>query len=734
MSWGATPEDWAAFDLLLGLTEDLLPVVSNPGAVISPQSRLKGLGKTPSRYDGARQVSGIAKWTQQRSTARQVEAWSKEPDYGICIQTRSIRALDIDVPDVRLAGAIALAFERALDCAEELPLRVRGGSGKRLLALRLEGDLPKRSFKVDGGLVEFLATGQQFVACGTHPSGTRYEWVGGLPDDFPAVSLEQFERAWAAIVAEFAIEAPRESQSRGALGEDIEVEDPVAEWLVTGWETYGAQGGKLFVACPWKNGHSGDSGETEAAWLLAGTRGFAQGHFECLHASCAGRADDEFLDAVGYRAAAFEVLPDPVALYQAELFKAGGDARLVKGEAPRLPLPGFERDKSGKIEPTIGNVVTAAAHSEACGFDLRFDTFRAELMISEPGAEAWRPYRDADGVRLRIALGAIGFKPVGKEMMRDAVVTVADERQFDTAQLWLEDVVPAWDGVERIERSLSTYFLADDTPYTRAAGLYAWTAMAGRVLDPGCQADMALVMVSPQGYRKSSGVAAIPPSRDFFGVVNLEVRDDDLSRKMRGKLVIELAELRGLKSRDSESIKAWVTQREEEWTPKYMEYGVKFPRRCILWGTTNDTAFLGDPTGERRWLPMKVAGQARIDWIERDRNQLWAEARERWRAEGVLWSEAEALAKAEHGKFKDHDEWEPVVGHWLATGTDVGGALPLAKGFVRGGEVLVSALGFEARNIKKADEMRIAKVLTALGFERGDFWYEGKNNKGWGKK
>ena len=29
----------------------------------------------------------------------------------------------------------------------------------------------------EGGLVEFLATGQQFVALGTHPSGVRYEWL-----------------------------------------------------------------------------------------------------------------------------------------------------------------------------------------------------------------------------------------------------------------------------------------------------------------------------------------------------------------------------------------------------------------------------------------------------------------------------------------------------------------------------------------------------------------------------
>ena len=51
--WGATPDDWAHLYLSCGLMADLLPVVSNPNATISPLSKMKGLGKTPSRYNQA---------------------------------------------------------------------------------------------------------------------------------------------------------------------------------------------------------------------------------------------------------------------------------------------------------------------------------------------------------------------------------------------------------------------------------------------------------------------------------------------------------------------------------------------------------------------------------------------------------------------------------------------------------------------------------------------------------
>ena len=57
---GATSADWAHFSLMLGLTADLLPVVSNQDAVIDPASSMKALGKTPSRYNGSRRAVGFS--------------------------------------------------------------------------------------------------------------------------------------------------------------------------------------------------------------------------------------------------------------------------------------------------------------------------------------------------------------------------------------------------------------------------------------------------------------------------------------------------------------------------------------------------------------------------------------------------------------------------------------------------------------------------------------------------
>lgn len=189
--WGALPEEWATWDLVLGLTGDILPVVSRPDAHISPNSTLKTLGKTPSAYNAQGRVVGISRWTEKIATGAEVDAWSKVSDYGICIQTRRIRAIDIDVEDPGRANAIVAFIEAHLGA--KLPRRRRKGSGKCLLAFEMIGVFGKGIMKVEGGVIEFLANGQQMVVAGTHPSGQRYEWDNGLPSEYPALSPETWQ-------------------------------------------------------------------------------------------------------------------------------------------------------------------------------------------------------------------------------------------------------------------------------------------------------------------------------------------------------------------------------------------------------------------------------------------------------------------------------------------------------------------------------------------------------------
>lgn len=302
--FGATAAEWDHFTLMLGLTADLLPVVSNPQAEISPDSKMRDLGKTPSRYNAQRKVAGIAQWTQSQADDKAVAKWSREPDYGICIQTRTVRAIDIDVPDVFGAARIVKFIEEHLDAG--LPMRMRTNSGKSLLGFTLSGHMAKRVLHVDGGIIEFLATGQQFIACGTHPSGARYEWAGGLPDEFPVLTLEQFEALWSALDKRFSTAPAAEGKVGVSKLDRVRAAahaDPVAEHMFANSMVRSQdRDGKLHIVCPWTAEHTTEAhdGDTSTTYWPAHTGGYINGHFKCLHAHCMDRTDGEFKAAMGF--------------------------------------------------------------------------------------------------------------------------------------------------------------------------------------------------------------------------------------------------------------------------------------------------------------------------------------------------------------------------------------------------------------------------------------------------
>ena len=708
MAYGATPDQWAAL-CRLGLTADLLPVVSNPTATIHPASAMKALGKTPSRYsDGM--VVGIGKWTSIQATPEQVDAWSEEEDYGICLQTRQVRAIDIDIDDPKRAAAVRFAVEMALGV---LPVRWRSNSGKCLLAVRVPGTISKRIIRTETGIIELLANGQQFIAAGTHPSGVPYQWETPL-DEIPEVTLEQLDEVWAALAA-FGTSVtvkPGAALLKARRPEDMN--DPMVAWLdENGWVTDYPSDGRVDVRCPWEGEHTSDTGTSSTSWFPAGVGGFDQGHFRCLHAHCAGRTDQAFEVATGYLASGFDAAPTPAAVASAT------------GSPIVLEEPDFERNKAGKALASRNNLLTALRRPDVCGQRLVYDEFRATVMVAEPEVGTLREIDNNDCTRLcaKLEMGPNGFQNIDSTRMRECLNLVAWENRIDSARDWITGLV--WDGVPRVERFFERYFQVKASPYTAAVSLYTWTALAGRCVSPGLKCDMVPVLVGAQNAGKSTGVQAISPLKKTFVEIGLHVGDDDLARKMRGTLVAEIAELRGLDSRAEEAIKAWITRTDEVWTPKYMEYVTGYPRRLIFFGTTNRDDFLVDDTGNRRWLPMLV-GEVDVKATERDRDQLWAEALALFEAGGVAWQGAYTLAKDEHEQFTASDSWEADVAQWLATDE-----LDGPRDFVQVRDVLVSALRYELKAVKKADEMHCAKVLKRLGLQKTARWRDGRLVKGW---
>ena len=408
----------------------------------------------------------------------------------------------------------------------------------------------------------------------------------------------------------------------------------------------------------------------------------------------------------------------------------------AEGDEPEEgpPFPALDRADDGSIKARLGNLVAMLRASEHTTVQLAHDEFSDSVMLAPHGRREWRPVRDDDLVRLRMRLEAQGFRPISRELMRDAVLLVTRENRFDAAVEWLTEQVPEWDGTERVETFLSAYYGVEDRAYTRAVSRYWWTAMAGRVLAPGCKADMVPIIHGAQGVGKSEGLKAIVPDESFIFEVSLRADDDALARQMRGKLLGELDELRGLRSRDIEHMKSFCSRRYEEWVPKYQEFTTSFPRRCVFVGTTNAQEFLMDETGHRRFLPL-VSDRVDVEGVRRDREQLWAEARELWRRNGVEYAAAERLAAGEHEAFIIEDPWMQAIERWLSEPEDFDGSeRPRGERPFTTPEVIAGALGLSSGSVNNATATRVGAVLRRLGYHKARVRVDGAKVMRWLRK
>jgi hypothetical protein len=401
-------------------------------------------------------------------------------------------------------------------------------------------------------------------------------------------------------------------------------------------------------------------------------------------------------------------------------------------DSPELDeaLPDFlnRNPKTGIVPANSTNIYLALKCRAIVPWTLGYDSFRDDIMRLERGGSEWVPFDEVDYPRLAIALEAVKFGEIPHANLRRMVAMVAHENTFDSAMQWLTGL-PAWDGVKRCETFLQDCMGVEDTPYTRAVSRYMWSALAGRVLSPGVKAKMAVILTGLQNAGKSTLVETIAPSISFFTTLDLSNTGPEMSRLMRGRLLIELPELKGMRNGSIEHIKAMISRTHEDIRNLYAEKYHQYARRFIFIGTTNDDEFLVDRTGNSRFLPVR-AGKGDLERIARDREQLWAEGAALFGEHGVMWEEAEGLAQAEHQQFMVSDTWEEHIAQWLDE-ADMDGEEPRGYGPFLLSDVLHGALGLNAQQVNKPIQMRAADSLKALGYVKQQKRVGGAVRKVW---
>lgn len=248
-----------------------------------------------------------------------------------------------------------------------------------------------------------------------------------------------------------------------------------------------------------------------------------------------------------------------------------------------------------------------------------------------------RDLEDADYVQFRCWLenfklppnNELRFETLTSTNCVDAITIVSRDRKKDRLTEWLDSL--AWDGEERIDRILTVFLGASYTPYTREVARLIFMGAVTRAYKPGTKFDYITVLVGAQGIGKSEFVKRLCPNVDWY-LDNLSTMEGDGAiEKIQGKWIVEVAELANLRRDKIENVKAFTTQTNDTYRPKYGRQAQNRPRGCIFIGTTNAGTFLADTTGNRRWLPIECGvNKPALSLFDESAknfiNQCWAEA------------------------------------------------------------------------------------------------------------
>lgn len=708
-----------------GWSDCMLPVVSNPNVEISSASKLKELGKTPSTKDKAGKAIGIRYWTKILVTDEMLDNWARDDDLGISLRCGPIVAFDCDCDDPALSDSIWSAFVEHFGAQ---PVRRRAGSCRWLSIVRVTEPMAKHRIMLGkSNVLELLGQGQQFIAEGTHPSGNRYVWdrrpvMRELPVVGPA-KVTEFLELINSIYGTEDIKKGRKSER--VVGAAKKIDDPLADWLRANGYVLSESDGQLNIKCPWEHEHTqGEGSESATSYFSAGSLGQSSPGFSCLHAHCAGRTYEDFLAwacANGYspsRPADFPAVAQPEKTPE------------EKAKDKTLRVITSAIDKNGEVKTTLPVLVAALSLPEVCGVEIRYDSFTWGFVYKDADSDQpWAPVTDTVLVRVREHLQRIKrFTPISRDLMSDAVDLIAQNNPVDTMLDFIAETIPAWDGIPRIETSLIDFCGCVDTPYSRACGKYLWTALLGRALTvTGIKTDITLILVGKQGRRKSTFAETIAFDRRFFGNLSLSDGEEKAIRLMRGKCVMEVPELAGMSKRDAAELKRFLTLDSGSLIPKYKEFSVNFPRRCVFVMTTNEYEILSDPTGSRRFAPIEV-DMIDIDGLKNVLPQLWAEGRERFLKEGIAFAELERLAVLEHKKYMLSDGWGDAIDAWLETYRGGNNTEPLTST-----NILVNAIGVPVSRSASADNRRVSLLMRERGYYQKIAKIGGRSIRVWTK-
>ena len=338
--------------------------------------------------------------------------------------------------------------------------------------------------------------------------------------------------------------------------------------------------------------------------------------------------------------------------------------------------------------------------SSEIGSSIRYDNFRQTILIDN------KIISDEILVSFKSYIEAETRTPWNLEFVREALILIASKNQFSSLVEYLESI--QWDGEYRLNRFFTEAYGCVYTSYVGECARVLFLSAVARAFNPGCQSDVMVVLIGPQGVGKSMGIASLSPYPEWYAdSLGSDLAEGKAGEGLQGKWLYEFSEFALINRATMDTVKSFISRRVDHYRPPYGRISRDFPRSCVFVGTTNDPHPLRD-VENRRFMPITCI-QGNIEWMKANRDQLWAESAYRFKQGEKWWVddpetshrclEAQELARSD-------DAWETILEDRL-TGLNKVTMEDAAK-----------KLEIEINRLDKPTQTRIGIVLSSIGFTR----------------
>lgn len=644
-----------------------------------------------------------ARWRDEQYAIEDAQRWAGAGfNVGVRLRDSDV-VVDYDPrnapPGRDVLGELEMEFGLDLNSAP----CVRTGGGGLHFYFRAESGQRFRNHLDEFPGVEFKSYGRQVVAAGSvHPNGAHYLWREARDSELLVQGVPLLPEALVAAIAKPAAK-PHPEASAGPdritveeLAKVLSQLDPVEfrehdDWLEIMLASHSAtrgEGVEEFVAWSTRDpNYAGDGGVIRERWNSLDPNKPGGVTVATLYW--------RVLDAGGS-------LPRISAEEDFEAILENGPAGGVTAKLKRM--------KNGEPLQNLANgMIATGALGLRFVHDEMLDQIRVEgntafLRAAYPGLSM--TWSDALNVVIRVICEREFGLTLSGTAMQDVAIASAQSNRVNPLTSWLDGL--SWDRRPRLDGWLVNYAGAPDSPYVRAVGRVMLLGAVARAYHPGIKFDTMVVLEGPQGSGKSSLVRILGGQWTLEGLPQGNERD--IVHSMLGHWFVEMEEMAHLRRTEVNQLKAFLSRTRDVVRLAYERTAREIPRRCIIIGTTNDSAYLSDATGNRRFLPVETES---IDLaaLARDRDQLLAEAVEAWRSNPVpgaleltrnIWGEA-----AEEQEQRRHvDPWEEAVEPLLNAAAE-------ADGWITTMDV-VSKLSFKTvAELKPQDYSRFNRVMQA---------------------